>query len=310
VTARLAHLNALRAFEATARLGSYVRAANELAVTPAAVGQQVRMLEEHFGSALFERQGKKLVLTEAARAVLPDIKDAFDRLAQAANRLRETRGTDLLTVTLPPSFIGWLICRIETFNMAHPEVDLRLDPMDRLADLRRENIAVAIRYGTGRYPGLDATLLMADEVFPVCSPSLLTRMRKLREPDDLAHFQLIHDTTMESHTSFPTWTTWLKAAGARRVDARRGLRVNSPIMALQAAIDGQGVALARSVTAADDLRERRIIRPFRFACATNYSYYLLYPTGLPLSQPATAFCRWLKNETEEFQKRQNSQPNR
>ena len=303
MTARLAHLNALRAFEATARLGSYVRAANELAVTPAAIGQQVRMLEEHFGSALFERQGKRLVLTEAARAVLPDIKDAFDRLAQAANRLRETGRADLLTVTLPPSFIKWLISRIETFSMAHPEVDLRLDPMDRLADLRRENIAVGIRYGTGRYPGLDATLLMADEVFPVCNPSLLTRMRKLREPDDLVHFRLIHDTSMESHTSFPTWATWLKAAGARRVDARRGLRVNSPIMALQAAIDGQGVALARSVTAADDLRERRIIRPFPLACATHYSYYLLYPAGLPLSQAASAFCQWLRSEVEDFQKK-------
>lgn len=307
MTTRLAHLNALRAFEATARLGSYVRAADELAVTPAAVGQQVRMLEDHFGSALFERQGKKLVLTEAARAVLPDIKDAFDRLAQAADHLRETRRAHLLTVTLPPSFIKWLLTRIETFSRAHPEVDLRLDPMDRLADLRRENIAVAIRYGTGRYPGLDATLLMADEVFPVCSPSLLTRMRKLREPDDLARFQLIHDTTMESHTGFPTWATWLNAAGARKVDARRGLRVNSPIMALQAAIDGQGVALARSVTATDDLRERRVIRPFRLACATNYSYYLLHPTGLPLGQAATAFCRWLKKEAEDFQKKQVSQ---
>ena len=308
MTARLAHLNALRAFEATARLGSYVRAADELAVTAAAVGQQVRMLEEHFGSALFERQGKKLVLTEAARAVLPDIKDAFDRLAQAANRLRETRHADLVTITLPRSFTAkWLIPRIEAFSMAHPEVDLRLDTTDRLVDLLRENIAVGIRYGIGRYPGLDATLLMADEVFPVCSPSLLTRMRKLREPDDLAHFKLIHDTTMESHTSFPTWTTWLKAAGARKVDARRGLRVNSPIMALQAAIDGQGVALARTVTAADDLREKRIIRPFRFACATNYSYYLLYPAGLPLSQAASAFCRWLKNEVRDFQKKQNSQ---
>lgn len=307
MTARLAHLNALRAFEATARLGSYVRAANELAVTPAAVGQQVRMLEEHFGSALFERRGKKLVLTEAARTVLPNIKDAFDRLAQAAHHLRETRHADLLTVTLPPSFIRWLISRIETFSMAHPEVDLRLDPMDRLVDLRRENIAVGIRYGNGRYPGLDATLLMDDEVFPVCSPSLLTGTSKLREPDDLARFPLIHDTTMESHTSFPTWTTWLKAAGARRVDARRGLRVNSPIMALQAAIDGRGVALARSLSAADDLRERRIVRPFRFACATNYSYYLLYPTALPLSQAATAFCRWLKKEAEDFRKKQLSQ---
>ena len=172
MTARLAHLNALRAFEATARLGSYVRAANELAVTPAAVGQQVRMLEEHFGSALFERKGRKLVLTEAARAVLPNIKDAFDRLAQAADHLRETRHADLVTITLPRSFTAkWLIPRIEAFSMAHPEVDLRLDTTDRLVDLLRENVTLGIRYGSGRYPGLDATLLMADEVFPVCSPS-------------------------------------------------------------------------------------------------------------------------------------------
>jgi LysR family glycine cleavage system transcriptional activator len=309
VTARLAHLNALRAFEATARLGSYVRAAKELAVTPAAVGQQVRMLEEHFGSGLFARKGKKLVLTEAASAVLPDIKDAFDRLARATNRLKKTRRVDIVTITLPPSLTIWLIPRIETFSVAHPEVDLRLEPADRLADLLREDITLAIRYGSGRYPGLDATLLMADEVFPVCSPSLLTGMRKLREPDDLAHFRLIHDTSMDSHTSFPTWTTWLKAAGARTVDARRGLRVNSPILALQAAIDGQGVALARSVTAADDLREGRIVRPFRLACATSYSYYMLYPVGLPLSEAASAFCRWLKNEVKGFQKKQNSQVN-
>jgi len=307
VAARLAHLNALRAFEATARLGSYVRAASELAVTPAAVGQQVRMLEEHFGSALFARQGNKLVLTEAARAVLPDIKDGFDRLAQATDRLRKTSRVDAVTITLPPSLTKWLIPRIEGFSMAHPEVDLRLEPADRLADLLREDITLAIRYGTGRYPGLHATLLMPDEVFPVCSPSLLTRLRKLREPDDLAHFKLIHDTSMDSHAGFPTWTTWLKAAGARGVDARRGLRVNSPIMALQAGIDGHGVALARSVTAADDLRDGRIIRPFALACATTYSYYVLYRAGSPLSQAAGAFCRWLKNEVRDFQQKQDSQ---
>jgi LysR family glycine cleavage system transcriptional activator len=302
VTRRLVHLNALRAFEATARLGSFVRAAGELGVTPAAVGQHVRLLEEQFGGVLFERQGNKLVLTEAARAVLPDVKDAFDRLARAEDRLRESRRAPLVTVTLPPSFAAkWLIPRIEGFRMAHPDVDLRLDTTDRLADLPRENIAVGIRYGAGRYPGLDATLLMPEEVFPVCSPSLVTRVRKLREPDDLRHFKLIHDTTMESHASFPTWATWLKATRAGKVDAQPGLRINSSIMALQAAIEGQGVALARSVIVAGDLRDGRVIRPLRPSCATNYSYYLVYPAGLPLSRSASAFCHWLKQEAQAFQ---------
>lgn len=294
---RVAHLNALRAFEATVRLGSYVRAAGELGVTPAAVGQHVRLLESQFGGALFERQGKKLVATASARAVLPDIKDAFDRLAQAAERLRETRRPPVVAVTLPPSFAAkWLIPRIETFRMAHPEVDVRLDTTDRLADLARENIAVGIRYGAGRYPGLEATLLMEEELFPVCSPLLLTRVRRLREPDDLAHFRLIHDTTMESHASFPSWTTWLRRAGASKVDSRRGLRINSSIMALQAAIEGQGVALARSVIAAGDLADGRVIRPLRPSCPTGYAYYLVYPAGLPLSRPAAAFSHWLKQE--------------
>jgi LysR family glycine cleavage system transcriptional activator len=300
---RLIHLNAQRAFEATARLGSFVGAAKELGVTPAAVGQQVRMLEEYFRCALFERRGKKLVPTEVASSVLPDIKDAFDRLAQVADRLRESRRTPVVTVTLPPSFAAkWLIPRIEGFRMAHPDMDLRLDTTDRLADLARESIAVGIRYGTGRYPGLEMTLLMAEEVFPVCAPTLPKRVRKLREPDDLAHFKLIHDTTMESQKNFPTWVTWLKAAGARKVNARPGLRINSSIMSLQAAINGQGVALARSVIAADDIREGRLIRPLRPAFATGYLYYLIYPAGLPLSRSASAFCHWLKKEAEGFQK--------
>jgi LysR family glycine cleavage system transcriptional activator len=300
VNRRLAHLNALRAFEATARLGSYVHAAGELGVTPAAVGQHVRLLEAQFGSALFERQGRKLAPTEAARAVLPDVKEAFDRLAQAADRLREARRAPVVTITLPPSFAArWLIPRIEGFRMAHPDVDLRLDTTDRLADLARENIAVGVRYGAGRYPGLESTLLMAETVFPLCSPSLAKRVG-LREPDDLRHFKLIHDTTMEMHASFPTWATWLKAAGARKVDARPGLRINSSIMALQAAIEGQGVVLARSVISAGDLREGRLVRPLETACSTNFSYYLVYPSSVSLSRPASAFCHWLKQEAHAY----------
>lgn len=300
---RLAHLNALRAFEATARLGSFVAAAAELAVTPAAVGQQVRSLEDYFGVALFERRGKALVLTQAARGVLPDVQDAFDRLASASNRLRDARLGSVLTVSMPPSFAAkWLIPRLERFRVAQPEVDLRLDTTDRLVDLPREGVALAIRYGTGRYPGLTSVPLLSEAVFPVCSPLLLTRVRKVRRADDLRHFKLIHDTTLEAHASFPTWATWLKSAGARGVDPRRGLRIGSSIMALQAAIDGQGIALGRSVIAANDLAEGRLVRPLAAAFPTNYAYYLVQPRDTALAAPANAFAAWLRQEAGEFER--------
>jgi LysR family glycine cleavage system transcriptional activator len=300
VSARLVHLNALRAFEVTARLGSYARAAHELAVTPAAVGQQVRTLEQYFGSALFERTGNRLVLTYAARAVLPEISDAFDRLAQVASRLRDVRRASQLTVSVAPSFAAkWLIPRIGSFSSAHPDVDVRLDATRDLADLARENIAVGIRYGNGRYAGLDSTLLLTEAVFPVCSPALAAKSGPLREPADLARVTLIHDTAAESRNTGPTWRSWLDAVGCN-VDARGGLRVNSGAMALQAAIERHGVALARSVIAADDLREGRLVRPLSGACATGSAYYLVYPSGVPLSQPASAFCHWLKQAAREF----------
>jgi LysR family glycine cleavage system transcriptional activator len=301
VKTRLSHLNALRAFEATARLGSYVRAADELAVTPAAVGQQVRTLEEYFGSPLFRRLGHQLILTDAARAVVPDIKEAFDRLAHVTSRLKDARPAPLVTITVPPSFAAkWLMPRLGSFRSAHPDIDVRLDTTDRLVDLARENIAVGVRYGGGRYPGLDSTRLLTEEVFPVCSPALLAGAPHLQEPDNLAAVPLIHDTAAEARASAPTWRTWLEAIGST-VDARRGLRVDSAVLALQAAIEGQGVALARSVIAAGDLREGRLIRPLRGACVTPDAYYLIYPTALPLNRAAAAFCHWLKVAACEFE---------
>jgi LysR family transcriptional regulator, glycine cleavage system transcriptional activator len=303
---RLTHLNALRAFESVARSGSYVSAANELGVTPAAVGQQVRALEAYLAAPLFERHGKKLLLTEPARAVLPEIAAAFDRLAVATEHLRESaRGAARVAITLPPSFAAkWLIPRIEGFRMAHPDIDLRLDTTDRLSDLPRENVAVGIRYGSGRYPGLEATLLMNEYVFPVCSPALLASAGKTLAPADLLSFKLIHDTTLASHAEFPTWASWLKAAGVRRAKAPRGMTINSSVMSLQAAAEGQGVALARSVIAAGDLREGRLVAPVPPALPSCYAYYLVYPSGLPLSRAAALFCHWLKQEALEFEQQQ------
>lgn len=298
---RLSHLNAWCAFEASARLGGFSAAAAEMGVTAAAVGQQVRMLEHYLGIALFERQGKKLLPSEAARAVLPDMRAAFDTLAQASEKLRDARGGQLVTLTLPPSFAAkWLMPRLEDFRMANPEIDLRLDTTDRVVDLARDGIELGIRYGQGHYPGLTVEKLIDEHVFPVCSPALLSRMRAIDQPDSLGRFKLIHDTTLQGMPGFPTWSTWLKAAGARGVDARPGLRINSSIMASQAAMDGQGVALGRSVIVADDCAQGRLVCPVPFSLPSGASYFLVSVAERKLSGAAQTFVEWFRSAVAEF----------
>jgi LysR family glycine cleavage system transcriptional activator len=298
---RLVHLNALRAFEASARLGGFTAAAAELGVSPAAVGQQVRMLESYYGIALFERQGKRLSPSEAAHAVLSDVRDAFDRLAQASGKLRDARGGQLVTLTLPPSFVAkWLMPRLEAFRLAFPDIDLRLDTTDRIIDLAREGVELGVRYGQGHYPGLAAEKLIDEHVFPVCSPALLSSKGAVDSPEALGRFKLVHDTTLQRMAGFPGWSAWFNAAGARGVDARRGLRVNSSIMALQAAIDGQGLALGRSVVVADDCRSGRLVCAYPFWLATGASYFLVSVPGRRLSRAAQAFVDWFRSEVSRF----------
>jgi len=253
---RLRHLNALRAFEASARLGGFSAAAGEMGVTAAAVGQQVRMLESYLGVELFERRGNRLLPTQAARAVLPEMRAAFDLLAEVSHRLSDARGGQLVTLTLSPSFAAkWLMPRLEEFRVANPEIDFRLDTTDRIVDLARDGIELGIRYGHGPYPGLTVEKLIDEYVYPVCSPTLSSNAHA--RSNFPGRPRLIHDTTLQSMPNFPSWSTWLKAAGIRGVDARPGLRINSSVMASQAAIDGHGVVLGRRVIVADDCAQGR-----------------------------------------------------
>src|SRR5215470_7524462 len=203
------HLNALRAFEAAARHRSYVAAAEELNVTPAAVGQLVRGLEEVLGVELFHRSQAgpaRLVLTDQARAAIPDLQSGFDRLAMAFERLKAGRARVSVAVTVPPAFAGkWLLPRVERFAAQHPAFDLVIDTSGRLVDFAAERIDVGIRYGGGRWAGLAATFLLRDAFFPVCSPALLEGAHPLRGPDDLTHHTLIHDRSMAFDDTFPTW---------------------------------------------------------------------------------------------------------
>lgn len=298
------HLNALRAFEASARQQSFSAAAAELNVTPAAVGQLVRALEDWLGTPLFLRGNSgrvRLVPTETAERALPDIRAGFDRLTLGLERLREGSTSGVLTVAVSPAFAAkWLLPRIESFQMARPETDVRLDTNLKPVDFVAQRIDIGVRYGAGSWPGLLADKLMDEEVYPVCSPKLLYEHRRLQKPRDLASETLIHDLSMDSHTGFPTWDAWLQKAGVTDVSTTRGMKINNSAAVLQAAIDGRGIALARSVMARDDLATGHLVRLFsEVSCASPLAYYVVYRAECSSLPRLAAFRDWLLKEAAQ-----------
>lgn len=296
----IAHLNALRAFEASARHQSFSLAAQELNVTPAAVGQLVRTLEDWLGSPLFVRSTSgraRLVTTEVAEQALPDIRAGLERLAVGLERLRSGSAGGVLTVTVSPAFAAkWLLPRIERFQAAWPETDLRLDTSLKPVDFVAQRIDVGVRYGRGQWPGLAAEKLMDEEVYPVCAPALLATAT-LQAPGDLRGQVLIHDQSVDTSTGFASWQAWLRHAGVQGVPTDRGLRINNSAAVLQAAIDGQGVALARSVMAHDDLAAGRLVRLFpQVRLDSALAYYVVYRPECIAQPKVAAFRDWLLRE--------------
>jgi LysR family glycine cleavage system transcriptional activator len=292
------HLNALRAFEASARHQSFSAAAQELHVTPAAVGQLVRTLEAWLGLPLFHRGSRgraRLVVTEAAERALPDLRAGFDRLGLGLQRLRQASASGTLTVTVSPAFAAkWLLPRIDRFQSAWPDMDLRLDTNLKPVDFVALRVDIGVRYGTGHWPGLVAEKLMDEEVYPVCSPELPRQPRRLRKPADLARETLIHDLSMDAHTGFPSWEAWLNKAGVAGVATTRGMKINNSAAVLQAAIEGQGVALARSVMARDDVAAGRLLRLFpQVKFVSPLAYYVVYRAERSALPGLVAFRDWL-----------------
>ncbi len=297
------HLNALRAFEASARHQSFSAAAQELHVTPAAVGQLVRKLEDWLGTPLFIRSssGKaRLVATDVALRALPDIRIGFDRLALGLERLRERAVGGVLTVTVSPAFAAkWLLPRFERFQALCPDTDVRLETGLRLVDFVAQQIDVGVRYGTGTWPGLTAERLMGEEIFPVCSPELLRRNHRLCTPAGLGAVPLIHDLSMDGNLGFPTWGKWLAKAGISDVTVSRGMKINNSAAVLQAAIDGRGVALTRSVMAHDDLAAGRLVRLFpEIQFESELAYHVVYRPECADLPRLVAFRDWLMDEAK------------
>lgn len=215
-------LSALRSFEAVARHLSFSRAAEELHVTPGAVSQQIRSLEDLLDTRLFDRTRRSVALTDAAMRILPDIQAGLDLLSRAISSKTSSIGQRTLTISVAPSFASkWLLPRLPTFYEAHADIDLRITATVRLADFKRDKVDLAIHLGHGRYPGLHAEPLFTEALTPSCSPVLLQRQGPLRKPDDLRNHRLIHDTSIPD-AGGKAWEKWLKRAGAENVSARPG----------------------------------------------------------------------------------------
>jgi len=299
MASRLPALNALRAFEAAARHLSFARAADELHVTPAAVSHQIKALEAELGTPLFRRFNRQVLLTDAGQALAPGVRDGLDAMRTAVERVNAICCRGPLTVTTPPSLASkWLLPRLERFRAREPDVDVRISATDRLVDLVHEDVDLAIRYGSGDYPGLVVERLLDERVFPVCAPALLDGPHPLRTPADLANHTLLHDFTHGGTAGYPTWRMWLTAAGvADRVDPDRGPAYEPSSMVVQAAVEGEGVALGRSVLVASDLAAGRLVKPFEGEIEVAFAYWIAMPPSREGLPRVAAFKQWLKEES-------------
>lgn len=287
-------LTALRTFEAAARHLSFTRAARELAVTQTAVSHQIKQLESHLGTTLFRRLPRRLALTRDGAAWAEELSEIFARLEEVHRRLGKhaRRARPVLSVSVIPSFAArWLVPRLGRFLELCPDLDVHLSPTEHLVDFAVERIDVGIRYGRGRYAGLSVDKLLDDAYVVVCAPALRSK-RKLATPADLARHVLLHD---DAHDA---WTTWLAEHGASGVDGERGPVLTDSSMLVEAAVRGQGVALARRSLVVDDLATGRLVLAFPDVAPkpAGLAYYLVGPAENMQRKAVVAFRAWLKDE--------------
>jgi LysR family glycine cleavage system transcriptional activator len=280
-------LNALRAFEASARLNSMQRAAHELNVTPSAVSQQVQNLEQWIGFPLLERRARQVQANAEGRAYLSAVSAAFDQIASATEELSAARVPRSICITCTPGFaVQWLVPRLQQFQDRHPDIDVRIDASTRLLDLKVEQVDLAVRHGNGRYPGLVSEKLIDDDLVPVASPRLLSGTGRVRKPADLAKHRLLHIETRDD------WRLWFAGQGID-LDWRLGPLFVDTAIGVQAAVAGKGVILVRRSLIGDELSSGRLMAPLTQGLSKGMAYHLAY---LPesMAQPAVrAFRAWL-----------------
>jgi len=296
---RLPPLNALKAFEAVARSNSVTRAAEELSVTQGAVSQQVKALEATLGVKLFNRERQRLVITEAGRDYQTVVRNAFDQIAVGTERLMQRQNAGVLTVSTSLDFAAkWLVHRLARFAAAHPGIDLRVSATMHTVDFAHEDIDVSVRHGDGNWPGLDATRLCAEQIFAICSPKLLAGRNRLQRPADVLKWPLLR---LEDQSK--AWERWFALAGVVAPEQLPGPVLNRASMLIDAAIDGQGIALARTTLAAWDLTSGRIVRPFDLSWRPAGTYWIISPKATAKSPKIATFREWLLAEAEDDARR-------
>ena len=289
---RLPPLNALKAFEAAARHESFTRAAEELCVTQGAVSHQVKALEAELAIKLFNRERQRLIITEAGRDYLAVVRDALDWIAVGTERLLQRQNAGVLTVSTSPDFAAkWLVHRLGHFAEAHSTIDLRVSATMHHVDFAREDVDMAVRHGDGNWPGLDAVELSAEQLFAVCSPKLLSG-RRLGKPADILKFPLLH---LDSRAD---WRKWLQAVGIN-ANVKHGPVLNRASMVIDAAINGQGIALARTTLAAWDLLNGRLVRPFPESLRLSKTYWIVCPKATSKVPKIVTFRGWLLAEASQ-----------
>ena len=301
MTRRNYPLNALRVFEVAARRLSFVKAADELHVTPAAVSHQVKRLEEFLDVALFRRLPRGLVLTDTGQILVVEMHEVFLQLDKAMERVQASGSLGALTISVAPVFaVKWLVPRLQRFSSQHPDIDVRMSSSLNVVDFQRDGFDAAVRIGHGEYPGLESVHLFDESITPICSPRLLDSSHPLTSPEQLVHHTLLHDDSSAANPAAPNWTSWLQAAGITGLDASRGPRFGQPDHAMQAAIDGTGVALGWQYLVADDIAANRLVMPFNLTLPLGWGFYLVYPEAHTGRRKIAIFRDWLVEQTSEI----------
>lgn len=284
----LPSLSSLKAFEAAGRHLSFTLAAQELGVTQAAVSHQIKGLENHLGTPLFNRQPRHLVLTKSGARLLSTVSKALDEIAVSIKDIRATLSRRALQVRIPPTFAAkWLSPRLPGFREQFPDIELKINHSNERVDFSRQDFDLAVTYGTGNWPDVEVREVLRLDFFPVCAPSHVKAASPLSRFDDLAQYNLLHDSSYEN------WERWLALAGVSSVDPRRGTVLDDTNVLMQAAIDGQGVALCSSVFVKEHLDSGRLIRPFDLALDIDLAYYTVCPPAHLKRSEVRAFQDWL-----------------